>query len=192
MCVMKKSCISIVLLTAVLMLAAFQCKGDDAEQKKEKDRKFAGMNFGAGLSLTIDLGKHNRVDEAKIVNGVVRVTKESNDVPRLLLETHYFFKVKRCNDYPWGYGPFIALQNGSDEVISAIGTGLMVGFRRLDVDGNYSSDSFNLGVGIMVDPKVKILGDGITENQPLPVGETEIRYKETSQIGLLLIASFSF
>ena len=63
----------------------------------------------------------------------------------------------------------------------------MFGFRRGEGEG-----SFNLGVGVVVDPDTRVLGDGIVANQPLPAGETEIRYLEEMQTGLLILASFSF
>ena len=53
-------------------------------------------------------------------------------------------------------------------------------------------DSFNIGIGVMMDPSVKILGDGISENQPLPLGETTVRTKETSQWGVLFMVSYNF
>jgi len=53
-------------------------------------------------------------------------------------------------------------------------------------------DSFNIGIGLMMDPSVKILGDGITENEPLPAGETTVRTKETSQWGVLFMVSYNF
>jgi hypothetical protein len=64
----------------------------------------------------------------------------------------------------------------------------MFGLRRPG-DG---SGSFNLGVGVLYDMNVRTLGDGIVENQPLPAGETEIRYKERSQSGLMILSSYSF
>jgi len=49
-----------------------------------------------------------------------------------------------------------------------------------------------LGLGYVVDPNVQILGEDVNANQPLPTGESEIRFRETSQGGLLLIVSFTF
>ena len=88
----------------------------------------------------------------------------------------------------WGIGPFVDIQNGSNEIIEAIGGGVMLGFRRSEM----TKDSFNIGVGFVVDPSAKVLGDGIEENKPLPAGETQVRYKKTSQGGILLITSYAF
>ena len=132
---------------------------------------------------------------------MVRVTKEENDVPRIMLETHYFFTPppeKIFGETIAGYldheqgelgiGPFVAIQNGSDEIVEYIGAGIMLGFRR----SAESTNSFNIGLGVLVDPSAKILGDGIVENRPLPEGETAVRYKETSQLGFLAMVSYGF
>jgi len=177
---------------------------------------FDRFGFGIGVSLTVDLGTHDRVEEAIVdSNGRVRVTKERNDIPRLMLESHYFFPF-RNNSYGWG--PFISLQPGNNEVIDAIGMGVMIGLKRKDetkktkkdknieesnnentdnenaenIISNKNTASWNLGIGGILDPGVRTLGDDIIENKLLPSGETEIRYKETSQWGLLIIASYSF
>ncbi|BBJ22873.1 hypothetical protein W01_08000 [Candidatus Nitrotoga sp. AM1P] len=49
-----------------------------------------------------------------------------------------------------------------------------------------------VGIGAVTDPNVKVPGAGIAKNQPLPTGESEIRYKEMSQWGVLILTSFSF
>lgn len=160
-------------------------------------RQFAGLNFGVGISLTHDLGKTDRVESASVVNGVVRVDNENNDIARIMLESHYFFTPKkqfRLNPNmaanQWGWGPFVALQPGTDEIIEAVALGVMWGFKRNDNPKDTSS--WNIGIGAVVDPNVRVLGDGIEEGKPLPSGETEIRYKEKSQGGVLILTSFSF
>lgn len=157
--------------------------------------EFAGLRFGVGISLTMDIGKNDRIESASVDNnGNVRVEKINNDVPRIMLESHYFFtpntNLLNLNAKQWGWGPFVALQPGTDEIIEAIGMGLMLGLKRND-DENDSS-SWNIGLGMVVDPSVKTLGDDIKENEPLPSGEDQIRYKETSQWGILVLTSFSF
>jgi hypothetical protein len=88
----------------------------------------------------------------------------------------------------WGIGPFIAIQPGTDDIIEAVAAGVMMGFRY----DSKSSQSFNLGIGWVVDPNTRVLGEGIVANEPLPDGETTIRYKEEMQNGLLILASFGF
>ena len=175
---------------------------------------FGGIEFGVGMAFSLDLGDRDRVRDAQLVNGIVRVSRGDNVRARLILETHYFFTPQTdfplfgiCNpsrrrsgtqtpspndcasDQPmWGWGPFIAVQPGSDNIIDAIGAGLMVGLRR----PGEGSQSFNIGVGILYDMDVQLLGDGIFENEPLPPGETEIRYRREAQSGLMVMSSYSF
>lgn len=171
---------------------------------------FGGLDFGIGVSYTGDVGNSDRIGAAMLdSNGIVRVTDKNNVNARIMLESHYFFTPNKSflfgprnyaddrDDYGniitpgqkmWGIGPFIALRPGSDDVIDAIGMGIMVGFRR----SPDSKESFNFGIGAVVDPSVRVLGKGIIADAALPAGEIEVRYRETSQLGLLLLTSFSF
>jgi hypothetical protein len=54
------------------------------------------------------------------------------------------------------------------------------------------TSSWNFGIGLRVDPKSQVLGDGIIVNQPLPAGESTIRFKTEPRLGLMLLSSFSF
>ena len=185
-------CCFLIAIPQAFAKPAVGIQGLNAEAKAKAKEDFGGINFGVALSLTIDTGNHGRVENAEVVNGLVRVTEEHNDIPRIMLETHYFFFPNKCffghKNGMWGIGPFVGIQNGSTEIIESIGAGLMIGFRRSEK----VSDSFNIGIGFVVDPSVKILGDGIEENQPLPTGETQIRYKKTSQWGALIMISYAF
>lgn len=161
-------------------------------------QKFGGLEFGIGISFTMDFGWNDRVAEAELVNGIVRVRDENNGIARIMLESHYLFPQQRRGPFgvgagEWGHGPFVALQPGTNNIIEAIGIGWMMGFRRpLPVGEQDTGQSFNIGLGIVVDPNTRILGDGIVANQPLPEGETSIRYKEEMQGGFLALVSFSF
>ena len=172
-------------LFPMLLLAATHAAASDADPKGDADgRKFAGLKFGIGISLTVNGGEPS-VESASVVNGIVRVDKERTSKARILLESHYFFRKEAKS---WGYGPFIGVLPGSSQTIDALGGGLMVGFRR----NENTSDSFNLGVGYMWDSSVRSLGDGIERNKPLPAGETAIRYRDTDGNGVVLIFSYSF
>lgn len=214
------------------VLAAFLLTGvayaedpvTDAVKTKEAETDFKGLGFGVGVSLTIDGGKQSRIDDAELVAGVdehnnpveiVRVKSVRDRIPRIMLESHYFFGLheeenkarKRIQEISpaalteatavaatpekvamYGLGPFVAVQPGSNEIIEAIGMGVMFGMRRAQT----RSDSFNIAVGYVVDPRVKVLGDGIEPNKPLPAGEKQLRFKTTSQSGLLILFSFAF
>ncbi len=160
---------------------------------QEEPNTFAGLRFGIGLSATRDLGSRDRVEEAKVVNGIVRVTETNNWPVRILLESHFFFRpngpLLGIPPDRWGWGPMVAIQPGSGSLIDAYGVGLMLGLRRPD-PGNFSS--WNFGIGLILDPKTKTLGDGFTANQPPPAGETEVRYTTRAQGGLFIMTSFSW
>ncbi len=64
----------------------------------------------------------------------------------------------------------------------------MLGLRRPGEE----TASFNIGIGVLYDLNVRVLGEGVVANQPLPPGETEIRYLEEEQSGLLIMTSYSF
>lgn len=173
-------------------------KKKQADDEAEGKKKFAGINFGVGISLTIDTGKNDRINKAEIVQSspmvepIVRVTDVDNTIARVMLESHYFFQpnARIWNVQPgnWGVGPFIALQPGTQEIIEAAAIGVMIGFKRPDESGN----SWNIGIGVVVDPNVQILGDGFVENQAPPNGEMQVRFKEKSQVGIVILASFGF
>lgn len=154
-------------------------------------KEFQGLSLGVGLSLTLDMGSHDRVNGAELVNGLVRVSEEENARARIMLESHYFFTpdgpLLNVDQGDWGVGPFVAIQPGEGEIIEAAALGLMIGFRRKNEPG-----SWNIGVGVVYDPKTKTLGDGLEPNAPLPAGETEIRYKQRSQNGIVILTSFTF
>ncbi|MGA1798470.1 hypothetical protein VH567_06785 [Sphingomonas sp. 4RDLI-65] len=174
---------------------------DIAKAIKALDKKpggtFGGIDFGGGISFTLDVGTSDRISDAALVNGIVRVNDENNGRARIMLESHYFFTPRANIDFldlrntrdekQWGWGPFIALQPGTDDVIEAVGMGVMFGARR-----GAGDDSFNLGFGVVVDPNTRILGEGLRANKPLPAGESAIRYKEEMQTGILILSSFSF
>lgn len=77
-------------------------------------------------------------------------------------------------------------------MIQAIALGVMVGFKRNDKPDDTSS--WNIGIGAVVDPSVKVLGDGLEVNAPLPAGENEkeVRLQDKSQWGVVVLTSFSF
>lgn len=179
-----------ILLTA-LPAAAQEKTAEELAKDKDDRAQFAGLDLGVGLSLTLDMGDRPRVEEAELVNGIVRVTDQNDTRARIMLESHYFFtpdsRFLNVEPKDWGIGPFVAIQPGTDDIIQAGALGMMIGFRRPG-----TSSSFNIGVGVVIDPDTQILGDGLVKDQPLPAGETEIRYKEESQVGLVILTSFTF
>ena len=185
--------------TAATRLVTDAGGADQEDARQRVNRSFLGINFGVSFGMTTDLGSGERVEDAEVVNGIVRVTREANHKPRILLETHYFWEVDaedavvvvageeiRVRAADIGFGPFAAIQGSDEELLEAFAVGVMVGFRRAE------SSSFNIGIGVALDPKVKVLGDGVRANERLPEGETSIRFKEQARWGLLTLVSFSF
>lgn len=191
----------------------------DSETNRQK---FGGIEFGIGLAFSHDLGGNQRVRSADIVDGIVRVGRTDNVRARLVLESHYLFTPSghdgrslfgllengpddvdclsrnrfdrnaraACHrgDRLWGIGPFAALQPGTDNVIDAIGGGLMLALRRDAV----KSDTFNIGLGMLYDVDTPTLADGFVENRAAPGTETTVRLRRGSQIGFLVLTSYSF
>ncbi|MEO0344985.1 MAG: hypothetical protein AAF229_01900 [Pseudomonadota bacterium] len=165
----------------------------EANEAKEKaderaqDKAFFGTGWGVGVGAGFGRGP-DRINGAEIVNGVVRVTDDVTDSPRLFLEIHYFFGKGKAGR-KWGHGPFATVNfgaNGSD-TLTSFGAGYMVGFKRPE-----SSSSLNFGLGVSLDSNVMQLGDGISANQPLPDGESEIRFTKSSEPSIILLVSTKF
>jgi hypothetical protein len=178
--------------------------------------KFGGIGWGIGLAADFDIGG-TRVNSATVVNNIVRVTDTSNNVNvGFVLEAHYFFKAREfgstkncrsnnvvdalnCTDL--ATGPFVAIEIGggtnatpNSGPITGYALGWMIGVRHPDLTLMTPNSSRNFGIGLRVDPKAQVLGDGIVANQPLPIGEsaTLVRTKTEPRAGLMLLSSFSF
>ena len=109
-----------------------------------------------------------------------------NANPRLMLESHYFFRPFKVK---WvGWGPFVAIQPGTSEIIQSAALGFMVGFKYSDEEPD--SRSWNIGLGLAVEPSAKTF-DGLQENSPISPGE-QIRFKERLLFGVLAVFSFGF
>jgi hypothetical protein len=172
----------------------------DEFAKQEAQELLWGLKFGAGVSVSSS-GRKNAIREVTLdANRIVRVTKEDTNSVGYLLEAHYFLTpdfaflgIEKLSKGNWGIGPFVAVQAGSDKALSGIGFGLMLGFRQLITDpAPISGLSWNIGVGALYDPSVKVLGAGIVADQPLPAGETAVRTTEVGSWGLLVLTSFNF
>lgn len=193
-----------------LLEASSQGLIDRAQLEEDLEKRFRGFGFGIALGAVIDTGRRDRIGSAIVdANGIVRVERDNNTRANFMLESHYFFTPDwsfpfgPCTKWldwvkqgDWGWGPFVAIQPGSNNIIDSVGAGWMVGFKRPRSSGGSAplgvGDSFNLGIGMILDLKQRVLGDGIQANQALPTGETVLRYKETSQAGLLITFSYSF
>jgi hypothetical protein len=178
-----------------------------------------GFTFDVGGKDRVDTA---RIIETKDASGAVsartlRVDKSNNDIPHVMLEAHYFLVNDDPMRMPWcnssacadleregsscwmcgysipkehfGIGPYVGVQPGSSDVIDAVGGGVMVGLRT---DSILNGDSVNLGLGYFADPNTRVLGDGFSENQSPPPGETQVRYKDVTKSGVMLQMSYGF
>jgi len=150
---------------------------------------WGGLSWGIGLAADFDLGG-TRVNSASIINNVVRVTDTSNNVGvGFVLEAHYFFKAREfggaaCNSKnPFDVlnctdlatGPFVAIEVGggtsatpaANGPITGYALGWMIGMRHPSASLSPTS-SWNFGIGLRVDPKSQVLGDGIIATSPYP------------------------
>ncbi len=173
---------------------------------------YGGLSFGVGIGLTVS-GKRDRVAAASIdSSNIVRVTQTDNAIAGIILESHYFFTP--AHDFfgvpkgAWGHGPFVAIQadtGGNSSTIAAYALGWMIGLRepqwrfdgvddkkRPDWTATYSNISWNFGVGVRIDPRAQILGDGFVANQPPPAGATQVQLKQVPRYGLMILSSFGF
>jgi hypothetical protein len=112
----------------------------------------------------------------------------------VLLEAHYYPEKITWNTGDFGWGPFAAVETGSSGTsnsngISGYGMGLIGGWK---VGDNTKSSGFNIGVGYLWEGNVQTLGDGITANNPLPTGETQVRYKNQSVGAIIVFFSWTF
>ena len=132
--------------------ASNKSEADEAEARKNINRDFLGIRFGVGLGVSLDRGP-DRIAEAEVVDGILRVTRTTNHRPRILLETHYFWRVHQervsvaagertitVQAADIGAGPFAAIQSSDEAVLEAFALGLMIGFKRQD------DSAFNIGV----------------------------------------------
>ena len=135
-------------------------------------------------------------------------------VIRATIQHHYFFEqpatslLGSSRAITWGHGPFVALDASTDAttistvsstVLAGVSLGWMVGFRKLtplltsDPQVQADNNSWNFGVGLHVNPKATVLGDGIVANMPLPAGETNpVRLKSQPRYGVMLLTSYGF
>jgi len=167
------------------------------ENEIKISEKFKELGFGIGISVAFG---DSEIIKAELVNGIVRISEAREIDPRLVLETHFFFRFKSNFERKYekssftqmpnldiGFGPFVCVLVGSDDFIDSVGAGLMLGFRRKGEEKN-----FNIGIGYMLDTKFTTLSEGIEANKVLPEGETEIRLETKSKGRLQVIFSFKF
>lgn len=176
------------LFISILCAASGACAADEEKKPDAKPSKEESFwdTFGVGLAVTTNLGKERSIQEAQLVNGIVRVTSERQVVPRLMLEKHWYLR----DDWKGGYKPGLfvgASLLGDRQVMDAVALGFLAAFKP----NSGTTTTHNLGIGIALQPYSRVLGDGLSKNQPLPAGETQIRYKETNRTALILFYTYT-
>ena len=146
--------------------------------------------------MSAKLGSGRSIDEAQLVNGVVRVISERQVTPRLMLEKHWYLSDSwdtvnqdgsRSNT-KFRQGIFVGTSLlGEKKLMDSVSIGWLVGFKPHTGD----KATHNLGIGFAVEPYARVLGDGLEKNQPLPAGETAIRYKETNRTALIIFYTYT-
>jgi hypothetical protein len=159
--------------------------GAGAKNQGSKESSFFD-NFGVGLAVVAKMGRERSIQEAQLVNGIVRVTSERQVMPMVVLERHWYFNPDRNS----GWGTFLGVNLATQSnIIDGIGLGLIYGFKPSSKSNTTTSN--NLGFGFAVQPFSRVLGDGIAKDQALPAGETAIRYKETNRTGFMLFYTYT-
>ena len=89
----------------------------------------------------------------------------------------------------FGIGPFLGIVAKDENLISAFGTGVMFGWKDPRRGEN---DGWSIGIGAVLDANVNALAEGFEDGEPLPAGETEIRFEEKSRWSALLFFTRTF
>lgn len=169
------------------LLAPLVNEAEAAADEAQSEVDYMELRWGVGVGYSF--GTDDFVDEAVIVDGVVRVTSEKRDQPRALLEFHKFFW---CNDArkvgTRGCGPFIAVAASSEDVLSGVGLGFMYGKKTKETD----PDGFSIGIGAILDADVKDLGEGFKEGSPPPGTETVVRFEEKARWSAVVFITRTF
>ncbi len=164
---------------------------------QEASNKFENLGFGIAFSVSSCF--KNFVTEAEVENGMIRLKKEQSLFGEIMLETHKFWSIKtkpyenrfiKVESNTIGIGPFlgILMDSGSDTMINAISSGIMVGFRP----DTSSSNSLNIGIGLTARFKINELRGDLSLDKALPDGVNEIKYQETAKLGVTVVFSFTW
>lgn len=179
-------------LTALTAFQGFEANvladAEEQDDKNQADKSFLGLKWGVGLGYSF--GDEDFIDQAELVDDVIRVTDDKTDQARVLLEFHKYFWCNNQNQSAeTGCGPFVAVAAASNDLLKGVGVGFMYGWRG---DNEKSSDGFSVGIGAILDNDVKSLADGFSANEPLPSGETGIRYETKARWSAILFVTRTF
>ncbi len=153
------------------------------------------QNWAMGLALLRN--QTSIVNDATIVNGVVRGNTVQRYQPELVLSKHYYFHnadgtctITSSAGYCLGIflGAGVGGQSSSSPIIDMLGAGLLIG----SLTNSKSGESVNFGIGFARRFGVKTLGNGIKLDAPLPAGETQIRYTNVDMSAPMVFYTYKF
>jgi hypothetical protein len=169
-------------------MVAITVEADALKARLQAGADYLDLSWGLGFGFSF--GFDDAIEEAEVVDGLIRTTKDRTDQPRAVLEFHRFFW---CNEKETrddrGCGPFLAVAATQDKVLSGVGVGFMYGRRAKNPE---SKEGFSVGIGAMLDGDVKSLATGFNADQPLPPGESTIRFEEKARWSALLFVTRNF
>jgi len=173
--------------------------------------------FGFGVGIGVNTLSKKTVDDAQIVNNVVRIESESKRTTQIWLEVHYSFgrqystykcTAKKCLVYDiiekklkqikeddtyfkpkrFFHGPFFAINmSDTQSVINGAALGYMASWRKIDAKENPTGSFFNLGFGLSSTRIQELRGD-LVDGQTVSAG-TQVEYKNTDDLGFLVLFS---
>lgn len=171
------------------MIASERIKAAEAlETKAEREVEFKGLKWGVGFGFAFASG--DRVESAELVDGIVRATKDTSQQALLILEGHNYLTCDtKGTRGDRGCGPYVGVVADSDDILAGVSLGWMWGWKSEHPE---SSQGFSIGIGALLENDIRDLAPGFEQDQPLPPGETQIRYLEKGRWSAVLFATRSF
>jgi len=131
------------------------------------------------------------ITSATKVNNIVRVSASQSTNVSAFGEVHNLAWSINRHRNSIVYGPFIAVGGVSSNGF-AVATGVMFGLNKTGSTVNRNNAPITVSLGVVFTPGAQKLGDGLHANQPLPMGETDVRYKTITATGLMLAVGSHF
>lgn len=142
-------------------------------QDSEPSNPF-GLGWGAGMGFSDQIVGEPLVAEGDAfidASGIVRVTREQNVRPRVILESHYTFQVRA---WALAVGPVMFVQPG-DALFDAAGGGLLIELGE-------GATSMNLIIGALLDFEVTRLHPDYISGFRAPTAQLAFLTKEELQL----------
>lgn len=145
-----------------------------ASAQQPPDNPF-GMGWGAGMGFSANtIGVPLVEPGGAFIDelGIIRITHPLNVKSRILMESHYTFRVPGS---PLGIGPVIMIQPSGDGLFDAAGGGVLIELGEGD-------RSFNFIVGLLVDFDVSRLHRDYVDGFRSPTAELVFVTREEVQL----------